>query len=38
MYTGAGWQLSQDFIERDVNFTPTNIGDDKFRLRFKGGS
>src|SRR5688572_17355957 len=38
MYTGAGWQLSHDFIERDINFTPANTADDKFRLRFKGGS
>jgi hypothetical protein len=34
---GAGWQLSHDYIERDVNFTPTNLSDDKFKLHFKGG-
>jgi virulence plasmid B protein len=35
-YAGIGWQLSRDYIERDVNFTPTNTGDDKFKLHFKG--
>lgn len=34
---GAGWQLSQDYVERDANYSPTNTGDDKFRLHFKGG-
>ncbi len=35
-FMGAGWQLSQDFIERDVNFSPGNVNDDKFRLTFGG--
>src|SRR3712207_825510 len=34
--SGAGWQLSQDYIERDINFTPNKLADDKFRLHFKG--
>ncbi len=33
---GAGWKLNQDFVERDVNFTPNNTVDDKFKLHFKG--
>ena len=35
--TGLGWQMNQDYVERDVNFTPTDTGDDKFKLHFKGG-
>lgn len=35
-YAGVGWVLNQDYIERDVNFTPSNLSDDKFRLHFKG--
>lgn len=35
--TGIGWQLNQDFIERDVNYTPGSTSDDKFKLHFKGG-
>lgn len=34
---GIGWQLNRDYIERDVNFTPANTGDDKFKLHFQGG-
>jgi len=37
MRNGIGWQLTQNYIERDVNFTPTNTGDDKYKLHFKGG-
>jgi len=33
---GSGWQLNQDYIERDVNFTPSVTSDDKFVLHFKG--
>src|SRR5918992_1483402 len=33
---GTGWQLPMDYIERDVNFTPNNTSDDKFKLHFKG--
>jgi len=36
-FTGAGWKLSQDFIERDINFSPTNLSDDKYRLHFQSG-
>ena len=36
-YIGSGWQLNQDYVERDVNFTPHNLNDDKFKLHFKGG-
>ncbi len=35
---GMGWELSRDYIELDVNYSPTNTGDDKLRLRFKGGT
>jgi YD repeat-containing protein len=34
---GSGWRLSHDYIERDVNYSPANLTDDKFRLHFKGG-
>jgi len=29
---GAGWLLTQNYIYRDVNFTPSNTTDDMFRL------
>jgi YD repeat-containing protein len=34
--SGAGWQVSRNYIERDVNNTPTNTNDDKYKLHFKG--
>lgn len=34
--TGIGWDITHDFIERDVNYTPTILNDDKFKLHFKG--
>jgi hypothetical protein len=34
---GIGWQINRDYIERDVNFTPSNTSDDKFKLHFQGG-
>jgi|GEM_PF-2245152 len=33
---GAGWQVDQDYIQRDVHFTPGNTGDDIFKLTFQG--
>ncbi|HSW87828.1 MAG TPA: FG-GAP-like repeat-containing protein [Candidatus Saccharimonadales bacterium] len=33
---GMGWELSQDYVERDVNYTPNDTSDDKFKLHFKG--
>lgn len=36
MYSGLGWLLNQDYIQRDINATPTNTSDDKFKLYFKG--
>ncbi|HZE86742.1 MAG TPA: PA14 domain-containing protein [Methylomirabilota bacterium] len=33
---GTGWQLTQNYVERDVNFTPGDTNDDKFKLHFKG--
>lgn len=33
---GIGWQMSHDYVERDVNYTPTSTGDDKFKLHFQG--
>lgn len=35
---GIGWQVNRDFIERDVNFTPGDTSDDKFKLHFQGGA
>ena len=35
---GAGWDLSLGYIQRDVNFTPSNLADDKFRLVLEGKS
>src|SRR3990167_942800 len=29
---GAGWSLTQNYIYRDVNSTPSNVTDDKFKL------
>lgn len=29
---GAGWVLTQNYIYRDVNFTPSNSTDDEFKL------
>lgn len=37
MRNGIGWQLTQDYVERDVNFTPDSTGDDKYKLHFRGG-
>src|SRR3989338_7358289 len=33
---GSGWQLSQNYIERDVNLTPDNTNDDKYLLYLNG--
>ncbi len=35
---GVGWELSQDYIERDVRFTPGAMTDDTFKLSFQGTS
>ena len=35
---GAGWTLTQNYIYRDVNFTPSNTTDDKFKLVLNGAS
>src|SRR3990172_13156466 len=29
---GAGWFITQNYIYRDVNFTPDNTSDDEFKL------
>ena len=35
---GIGWQLNKEYIERDVNYTPSgDNSDDIFRLHFQGG-
>lgn len=36
--SGAGWQLGQDYVERDINFTTDGgqTSDDKFKLHLKG--
>ena len=33
---GNGWRLSQSYIQRDVNYTPSSIYDDKFELVLNG--
>ena len=35
---GAGWSLTQNYIYRDVNFTPSNKTDDIFKLILNGAS
>jgi len=35
-HIGAGWEVSRDYVQRDVNFTPSDTSDDKFKLHFKG--
>lgn len=35
---GAGWSLTQSYIYRDVNFTPSNLTDDEFKLILNGAS
>lgn len=34
LQSGAGWQLNQDYVERDVNYTPSSTSDDKYKLHF----
>ena len=31
-FLGAGWTLTQNYVYRDVNFTPSNTTDDEFKL------
>lgn len=38
MQNGLGWQLERDYIQRDVNYTPWLITDDKYRLHFQGST
>ena len=33
---GAAWELDQVYIQRDVNYTPSDTSDDKFKLFFQG--
>lgn len=37
-FLGAGWALTQNYIYRDVNFTPSNTTDDQFKLILNGAS
>ena len=37
-FLGAGWSLTQNYIFRDVNFTPSNTTDDEFKLILNGAS
>lgn len=37
-YTGMGWALNQDYIERDINYTVDSSSDDKYKLHFKGST
>src|SRR6266446_4969575 len=36
--SGAGWQADHDYIQRDVNYTPWDTSDDKYKLHFKGAT
>ncbi len=38
MFAGVGWQVDRDFIQRDVNYTPGDTSDDKYKLHFKGST
>ena len=35
---GSGWSFTQNYIYRDVNFTPSNTTDDEFKLILNGAS
>ncbi|WNY29404.1 hypothetical protein MmiEs2_16310 [Methanimicrococcus stummii] len=35
-WLGDGWSLNEYYIGRDVNYTPSDTSDDKFRLFFDG--
>ncbi|MBI3035443.1 hypothetical protein HYY71_03900 [Candidatus Woesearchaeota archaeon] len=37
-FLGAGWTLTQNYIYRDVNFTPSNTTDDEFKFILNGAS
>ena len=37
-FLGAGWTLTQNYVLRDVNFTPSNTTDDEFKLILNGAS
>jgi RHS repeat-associated protein len=37
-WLGLGWEVTQNYIQRDVNYTPENLTDDKFRLVLNGQS
>ena len=37
-FLGSGWTLTQNYVLRDVNFTPSNVTDDKFKLILNGAS
>ena len=37
-WLGDGWSLNDYYILRDVNFTPNDISDDRFKLLFDGQS
>ncbi|PIN95424.1 hypothetical protein COU56_01595 [Candidatus Pacearchaeota archaeon CG10_big_fil_rev_8_21_14_0_10_31_9] len=35
---GSGWSISESYIQRDTNFTFSNISDDEFKLTFNGAT
>jgi len=35
---GAGWSITQNYIYRDTNYTPSNVTDDLFKLILNGAS
>ncbi|MBI2449536.1 right-handed parallel beta-helix repeat-containing protein [Candidatus Pacearchaeota archaeon] len=35
-FLGTGWSLPQSYIQRDVNYTPNNIPDNKFKMVLNG--
>src|SRR6266487_3038820 len=38
MFSGMGWQVDRDYVQRDVNYTPSDTSDDKYKLHFKGAT
>ncbi len=35
---GSGWSITQNYVYRDVNSTPSNVSDDEFKLIFNDAS
>ncbi|MDD5111665.1 MAG: toxin TcdB middle/N-terminal domain-containing protein, partial [Candidatus Altiarchaeota archaeon] len=37
-WVGLGWDVGLSYVQRDVNYTPSNLSDDKFNLFLNGQS